>query len=570
VTYKTIRALGLVAWVSFLAAPALPAAGHAGKISGVVVDPRGTPQMGATVFVASELAPGSEPVQLLTNDRGLFSTEGLAAGLYSVRASLAGFLPAVAQHIHVTDARVTKLEIELGTVFSTLDKFSRPANQPAAPDEWAWVLRTSAATRPILRWEDGHVVLDGQVHTTSDARSGTAHGRVELSSGTQHPGSVANSSDAPATAFAYDQRAGYRGHLVFAGQIGYESASASGGLAAEWLPTGDSASGPVMTLVVRESQLGPTGPWFRGARAAHSDRVDLGDRIHVRYGGEYVVAGFTRMATSLRPHGELAYEVSPDWIASIAVASAPEREFDSSSGNLDSAMSSLDAFPVLMVHDGRPVLENDLHEELAVEHSFGHASSLTAAVFHDRSKNTAVTGEGDPTSPEYLQDFYSDAFAYDAGISGSWGSRIVYEQKISDALSGTLIYSRSAALVPDGNAGAQTLRGALAERERQSVAGRINSRLPRVGTELTVGYKWINGRVVSRQDSYGEAVYHVAPYLSAVIRQPLPRFIPGHPTAIADFGNLLAQGYVPITTRDGRVVLVPCFRSFRGGVSFQF
>ena len=39
---------------------------------------------------------------------------------------------------------------------------------------------------------------------------------------------------------------------------------------------------------------------------------------------------------------------------------------------------------------------------------------------------------------------------------------------------------------------------------------------------------------------------------------------------MADVGNLLAQGYVPLTTKDGNVVLVPSYRYFRGGLSLQF
>jgi hypothetical protein len=54
------------------------------------------------------------------------------------------------------------------------------------------------------------------------------------------------------------------------------------------------------------------------------------------------------------------------------------------------------------------------------------------------------------------------------------------------------------------------------------------------------------------------------------IRQSLPSFFPGHMQALADFGNLFAQGYVPIATGDGRVVLVPSYRYFRGGLSIQF
>jgi hypothetical protein len=40
--------------------------------------------------------------------------------------------------------------------------------------------------------------------------------------------------------------------------------------------------------------------------------------------------------------------------------------------------------------------------------------------------------------------------------------------------------------------------------------------------------------------------------------------------ALADFRNLLAQGYVPVSTPEGVVLLVPSYRSFRGGLSFQF
>ena len=116
-TWKMIRAWAC--WLSrACAALPLAAAPQPGKIRGVVVDPHGTPQMGATVFVVSEQSAMPLPVQLLTNDRGLFSTDGLASGFYSIRATLAGFLPAVEQHVHVSDQQITQLQIELGSVFS--------------------------------------------------------------------------------------------------------------------------------------------------------------------------------------------------------------------------------------------------------------------------------------------------------------------------------------------------------------------------------------------------------------------------------------------------------------------
>ncbi|HKT47950.1 MAG TPA: hypothetical protein VJP87_10545, partial [Candidatus Acidoferrales bacterium] len=87
---------------------------------------------------------------------------------------------------------------------------------------------------------------------------------------------------------------------------------------------------------------------------------------------------------------------------------------------------------------------------------------------------------------------------------------------------------------------------------------------------LDAGYKWVNGGALSRVDLYGESLYQMDPFLHVGLRQPLPRFALGRWEAIADCDNLLAQGYVSVNSRDGRVLLVPAFRTFLGGLSVQF
>jgi len=63
----------------------------------------------------------------------------------------------------------------------------------------------------------------------------------------------------------------------------------------------------------------------------------------------------------------------------------------------------------------------------------------------------------------------------------------------------------------------------------------------------------------------------IDPNLSLSIRQPLPSFRrSGRWEAMADFRNMLSQGYVSLTSPDGRMLVMPVERSFRGGVSFQF
>ncbi|MGA8555680.1 MAG: carboxypeptidase-like regulatory domain-containing protein, partial [Candidatus Acidiferrales bacterium] len=64
-------------------AGAVSAAPSSGKITGLVVDSAGAPQMGATVIVTSDQLLNNLSFQLVTNDRGRFSTSALPAGLYS-------------------------------------------------------------------------------------------------------------------------------------------------------------------------------------------------------------------------------------------------------------------------------------------------------------------------------------------------------------------------------------------------------------------------------------------------------------------------------------------------------
>ncbi len=58
--------------------------------------------------------------------------------------------------------------------------------------------------------------------------------------------------------------------------------------------------------------------------------------------------------------------------------------------------------------------------------------------------------------------------------------------------------------------------------------------------------------------------------MNIYVRQPIPGF-GGRVAATADIRNILAQGYLPLTTADGQqLLLVQYPRSVRGGLSFTF
>src|ERR1700686_3900195 len=148
------KTLGWVMVIVLAVAGSTAAKPGYGTISGVVLDPTGTPQMGATIWLISEDAGGRTVSQLLSNQHGAFFTEQLKPGKYSLRVSLPGFLPAMERHVGVIANLTTLLRVQMDSLFSSLDTLRRSSVVPAEADDWKWVLRSSAARRTILNGRD--------------------------------------------------------------------------------------------------------------------------------------------------------------------------------------------------------------------------------------------------------------------------------------------------------------------------------------------------------------------------------------------------------------------------------
>ena len=575
---RTLGALVLTVMVSSFAA--IPAAAQAkpvpGKLAGVVRDAAGTPQMGASVELLSEAVGVAATHSFLTNTQGMFRGDKLAPGFYTVRVTLAGFLPTLEKHIRVSSNLTTVVRIELETMFSSLDQLRRmPSSSTAQVDDWKWVLRSASSMRPVLEWTD-HDTLSASTVTADSGMPRAPRMRMEFTDGARRPTSASSVDSSPATAVAYDQKLGGTSRMVLAGQVSYDADAPAGGIAAVWLPTGTLGAGPHTALVLREAKLGPEGPTFRGVRFDQGGALALGDRIVLQYGGEYVLVGLGAAASSLRPRAQLNVRLNDDWSTAFIFASMPngpgplEANDAQAGGALAAALNELDAFPTLLWRQGHPVLQNGLHEEISAERKLGTRGTFQAAGFHDDNRHVAVFGRGgDLPAADYFQDYFSTGFAYDGGSSSSWGTRLAFREKLDGDVELTAVYSFGGALTPSGD-GDGLLRDMLRTAQRHSFGAGISAKVPHLGTRVQAGYKWVNGVTVSSVDSYGESLYRMDPYLHLMFRQPLPRFALGRWEAIADCNNLLAQGYVSASSRDGRVVLVPAFRTFRGGLSVQF
>ena len=91
--------------------------------------------------------------QVLTNELGRFGFAGLAPDVYTIRVTLASFVPALRRNISVAAGTEDLLQINLSGIFSTVDIFiDSAAHGTLMGDDWKWVLRAAPSTRPILRF----------------------------------------------------------------------------------------------------------------------------------------------------------------------------------------------------------------------------------------------------------------------------------------------------------------------------------------------------------------------------------------------------------------------------------
>ena len=193
---------------------------------------------------------------------------------------------------------------------------------------------------------------------------------------------------------------------------------------------------------------------------------------------------------------------------------------------------------------------------VSISRTVSKRSRVQLAAYRDSFENTAVWGSGNLEELRWLAGRVlpnpaAQGLTINAGDYQSSGVRAAYALHLGSNIEAAMIYALGEALAADASADGThptDLRSALRTASTQSAGGRFSARIPVSRTVLTASYFWLpRGRVTS-VDPYGQASLGMHPYLDLQVRQPLPSitFIPAHIEALADFRNLLEQGYVPV------------------------
>ena len=592
-TPKSVTCLfaGALCLAGSIAADAAEPLKLAGGIVGTVRDNKGVPQMGATVSLYNRQ---DRPVgKVLTDQHGQFQMLGLLPTLYSLRISLATFVPAIRKDIMVQPGMRSVLNVSLSTLFSSI-QLDRPVldNGGIMSDEWKWVLRGASDTRPVMRFGPDAIADAGASREHATVFSDT-RGILKLSAGEGPVAGVANQADL-GTAFALATSLYGKSLLEVSGNLGYGSQT---GVPAAAFRTSYSrdldGNKPVFSVTMRQlflpERMGEamgvvdTGlPMLRSISASADNRAQLADNVTVQYGFSMDSVYFLEHLNYTNPYARLTWAINNATDFEMAYTSGNARpelsESGPEEGDLQHNLDNLALFPRISLRDGRPKIQRADDYEVAVTRHAG-SRSLRISAYRELLNNTALTmvapagtfaGSGD-----VLPDLFSNSSIFNAGNFDNVGYAAAFTQELGDHFSATAIYGNEGAITAGSrelvSETPDELRAMIRAGRRHAVTARAKGVLPWTGTRVIASYQWTNDpRSLMGGNLYSAQGLGALPGLNIYVRQPIPGFN-GRLEATADLRNLLAQGYVPIATPGGmQLLLVDNPRSVRGGLAFRF
>ncbi|MBV9300978.1 MAG: TonB-dependent receptor [Acidobacteriaceae bacterium] len=576
-----------------------------GNLLGSVVDASGTPQMGASVQLFNRYE--RLIAKTLTTPDGRFAFADLPADLYTVRVSLASFLPASRDKIAVKAGTDSLLQIHLATLFSSVElTYAVPTG--GMSEDWKWVLRSSPATRPITRLLDEDPdSASAQLHPR--IFSGT-HAMVSLSGG--DGGLIDSDSAQPdlGTGFVLSTNVMGKNQLQLGGSFGQNTGLGSAmGLCAIYSRDANGGFGepPEVTFTLSqfalmEGQLAGQNPVIGMAGSIPPVRTmslsiyqvaDPTENLHLEYGatGESVdylqhttrVSPFARATVGMGRFGEVIAAYSdggrPDELTAHQLVRAAAEDSPQDFGDdLTGPANTLARLPQLSERNGRLELQRTGNYELGYDKSAGSRTYAVSA-FHEDVSNGRINVAGDISvlAPgDLLSDGASMTSTYNVGRYSRNGYLASVDQRVTQSLDLAIAYGRMGGFTADSGRDPATwgTEGKFLDHTNHNLASaNLRARAPVSGTQISASYGWVEtGAVVPRHMFTTQNIY-AQPGFNIIIRQPLPApfGMPGRLELTADLHNLLAQGYLPLYATDGRrLLIIQSPRAIRGGLNFIF
>jgi len=592
----TLLVAGLlcIASPSFAVAPAK----LSGGITGMVKDGVGIPQMGATVLLFNRQDRLS--ARGLTDEKGNFSFLSLLPDVYSIRVSLRSFVPVFRDNIVVQPGMRSVLNVNLTTLFSTIQLITPPAGERALmTDDWKWVLRSSSATRPILRILPN---FDPTLDPSRPARHSTAvfsetRGMLKLSGGDGGEVSGSGNEADMGTAFAFATSLFGSNQVAVSGNLGYTAQSGMSSAAFRTSYTRNLGGiSPVVSLTMRELFLPRAGeaiaggpgagdlPRLRTMSVSFGDEAHLSDALNLQYGFSLDSVSFLDRLHYFSPYASLNYTLPDSSKLDVSYTSGNARPDlgagpSASDSELQRDLHALSLVPRVSLRDGRAKVQRGEDIEIGYSRKMG-SRTYRISGYREHVTNAALTiasPSGLYTGGDILPDLFSGSSIFDAGEYQTLGYTATVTQNLGDNFNLTVMYGSVGVLAPTSDELAtdnpDELRSMIRASRRNAVTTRGSGTIPKSGTHFIASYQWMDQSAITPGHLYSTQPMRPEAGLNIYVRQPIPTFfsLPWRMEASADLRNMLAQGYLPLSMADGRrLLLVQTPRSFRGGLSFIF
>ena len=570
-----------------------------GSIVGFVTGPAGAAQMGATVYLLNRYD------QLLrrtyTNERGAFGFDFLLPDAYSIRVVQTSFAPAAKQGIRVDPGHRSFLSIQLASVVSSIKLVSSaPRAGTLMTDDWKWVLRSTAANRPVLRFQPDVRIDKPQPRPARAQVFSETRGMFTVTSGETGNSQAASIADT-ATAFALSTSLLGASQLMFTGNVGYSPANGVPAAAFRTVyrhsPTGISLN-PEVRLTVQQvflpmhsadRQANTPLSAVRSLSIALSDAVRFSHRITAEFGTSLDSVSFLSRMNYLSPwlvttiEGGTWGRLQAGYRSGVP---SPERGGRSDAEPSERTITDLPRhvaaatlMPRVTLREGRTRLQRAQAYELSYTKEFG-PRMFRAGFFQDSLADLALTIASDPGAGpigDVLPDFNSTSGVFNIGDLRRAGFTAQASQRFGDWATLSIIFDRQSALRTDQHHlishEPEEIRQSIRRQLQNALATRLSGVVPKAGAVYTASYQWTDYRSLTPGHVFLTNLDAPLAGLNVAIRQslPAPAFLGSRMEISAELRNLLAQGYLPLDAPDGRrILLIHSPRTVRGGVSFFF
>jgi hypothetical protein len=580
----------------------------AGDVRGDVRNSAGIAQMGAAVFLYNRYDQVVR--QTLTSESGTFLFAGLAADTYSIRIILASFVPVLQRNIAVAPGSERLLKVNLSTLYSNVE-LAPPSAAPGAlmSDEWKWVLRTSTATRPVLRLipvSSSGSATAGHHHLATTFSETT--GVVRLSAGESGPVAGGGSEDV-GTAFAVATRINGASRVRLSGDFGYIASSGLPMAAFRTTYTRDTDDGeaaPEIALTIHQIYFPGLGPGsnlgggypavgteeglaLRTISLSAADKLQVNDDLELEYGAQADSVSFLQHETRMSPYARATYNMESLGLLRLAFSDgAPpagllnraggSHDGEGSTPELNQDLAALSSLPPISRDGGDTRLQRARNMEAgyqAVRGSRKYFVAIYSQAVSDAAFNMSGAGVV-PSRGDLLPALDGSYYVFDLGNYRSSGAIAAVSQSVGEHTEFTLAAGRAGMLMANpGEApgeSAADVRGQVHGANQAFINARVSTTIPHLGTRIVGSYGWTGGGALMPTHFSLTTPVNQEQGLNLAVHQPLPRFLSmrGRMEAVGEFRNALAQGYLPINAAGNRVVLTDAPRALRAGLCFLF